>query len=515
MCGILFSTLANITQKRFECALEKMRHRGPDVPMCHITHGKVQMGHNRLRIVGINEQSNQPYFSHDKRYIIVYNGEVYNFRELAAQYAIPLETGCDTELILKLSIKIGFHQAVEQFNGMFAYVIFDTITNSFFAVRDRFGIKPLYWYQNGADVIFASELSAILSLLDKTEIDEIGLRQYRKLRAFFNGHTLYKQIQIFPAGHYFENGELKRYWELPQGEQEPPSDEELHNLIVSAIQYRQISDVPVGCYLSGGLDSTIVAAIAGELHTWTVGFPDKNEFHYSELASRAFGTEHHEIVVQQSDFFPVAKRMIEHRQEPLSVPNEVLLYLMTKEVKKENTVVLSGEGADELFFGYDRIFRWASNTAQFDIREFSQLYSYGTNDDLEIVESVVEPFYQYGSPLNILAAFFQIAHLHGLLRRLDNATMMCSVEARVPFTDHRLVERLAGCPYWWRMPNGQVKGPLKRVFQDIVPQPIICREKVGFPVPFVVYDDWFSFNMQTLGLETLHGKESNNLYAGL
>lgn len=506
MCGILFSTSENITQERFKCALGKMRHRGPDVPMCHIVHKNVQLGHNRLKIVGLNEQSNQPYFSQDKRYIIVYNGEVYNYRQLAAQYAIPLETGCDTELILKLSIKVGFQQALLQFNGMFAYVIYDTASGSFFAARDRLGIKPLYWHRSGADFIFASELSPILSLLEKTELDEVGIRQYRKLRTFFNGHTLYKQIQMFPAGHCFERGAVRRYWELPQGEQEPPLDEELRDLVVSSIRSRQLSDVPVGSYLSGGLDSTIVATVAAESHTWTVGFPDINEFSYGRLAARATGAQHHEVIVQQADFFPTAQEMVQRRQEPLSVPNEVLLYQMTKEVRKENTVVLSGEGADELFFGYDRIFTWANSASHFDLRKFSELYSYGTNDDLEIVESVIEPFFRYGRPIHVLAAFFQVAHLHGLLRRLDNATMMCSVEARVPFTDHRLVERLAGCHWEWRMESGQVKAPLKRIFESIVPEPILSRKKVGFPVPFISYDDWLSFNMRSLGLEIAYGR---------
>lgn len=501
MCGILFSTSEGISQESFIRALEEMRHRGPDVPLCYFSKDNIKMGHNRLKIVGLNEQSNQPFFSRDKRYVIVYNGEVYNYRELAKTYGITLESGCDTELILELSIKIGFEKALRQFNGMFAYVILDTVTNEFFAARDRLGVKPLYMYKNSGEYIFSSEICAILPLLRRVDIDEVGLRQYRKLRTFFNGHTFYRQIEMFPAGYYMKNREIKQYWSFPNGDQVPPNDEELRNLIMSAIAYRQVSDVPVGSYLSGGLDSTIVAAVSKELHTYTIGFLEHNEFSFAKLAADKIGTQHHEVLVTHDDFYNAVVDMIKQRKEPLSVPNEALLFLMTQEVKKNNTVILSGEGADELFFGYDRIFRWANSISEFDIRKFSELYSYGSNDDIEIVESVVEPFYKYGKPINIVAAFFQTAHLHGLLRRLDNASMMCSVEARAPFTDYRLVERLSGCPFEWKMQNNIIKAPLKRIFNDIVPEQIINRQKVGFPVPIIKYDDWLDLNIQTLSRE--------------
>lgn len=502
MCGILFSTSNDVTKENFLRGLEEMRHRGPDAPMCCYYQENIKMGHNRLKIVGLNEQSNQPYFSKDKRYVIIYNGEIYNYRELSKQYNIPLESGCDTELIIELSIKIGFEQALQQFNGMFAYVILDTISKKFFAARDRLGVKPLYMYQKSENYIFSSEISAMLPMIGHVELDDVGLRQYRKMRTFFNGYTIYKQIKMFPAGYYMKNNKLTCYWSLPNEEQNAPEDDELKALITSSIAYRQISDVSVGSYLSGGLDSTIVAAVSKELHTYTVGFKEYNEFAFAKLAAEKIGTKHHEVLVTKEDFYSTAAEMIKKRKEPLSVPNEVLLYLMTKEVKKNNTVILSGEGADELFFGYDRIFRWANSSSEFDVRRFSELYSYGSNDDTEIVESVIAPFYKYGKPINVVSAFFQIAHLHGLLRRLDNASMMCSVEARVPFTDYRLVERLAGCPFEWKMQNGIVKAPLKRIFNKTIPSEIIKRKKIGFPVPIIKYDDWLNFNLKSLDANT-------------
>ena len=343
------------------------------------------------------------------------------------------------------------------------------------------------------------------------EFDDIGLRQYRKLRTFFNGRTAYSGIRMFPAAHYMLSGKIYRYWQLSDGEQDPPDDEELRELIESSVSYRCISDVSVGSFLSGGLDSTIIAGLAEKPHTWVVGFSEENEFNWAKCASDRFKSIHTEVQINEEEFVDIAKEMIRERREPLSVPNEVLLYKMTHEVKRKNTVVLSGEGADELMYGYDRIFRWAETNA-WDLREFNKMYSYGTNDDLEIVEDAVSPFVHYGKAIKIVSAFFQIAHLHGLLRRLDNSTMRCSVEARVPFVDHRLVERMSGVCFSYRMKMGRGKAPLKRVFSDIVPHKIRDREKVGFPVvldniPFKNIsgksgmDVWLKFNLSEIGVD--------------
>jgi asparagine synthase (glutamine-hydrolysing) len=485
----------------------QMDYRGPDASGCFEINN-VKLGHNRLSILDLNPRSNQPFTSNDGRYIIIYNGEIYNYLDLAKKYNILMKTHSDTELILELSIIIGFKNALNEFNGIFAYIIFDTVTQDYFIARDRLGVKPLYYYHVGNNYIFSSEINAIVVLLkNDIQIDEIGLRQYRKLRTFFNGYTIYKDIKMFPAGCFMEHKIITAYWEMPMGEQKPPDDDELKDLIEDSIKCRKIADVPLGSYLSGGLDSTIVAAITKELHTWTVGFEENNEFKWGRLAAKKIGSNHHEIITNSQMFINDTKVMIKRRKEPLSVPNEVLLYEMTKEVKKENTVVLCGEGADELFFGYNRIFSWANRTDTFDIKNFSNLYAYGSNDDLEIVESVISPFYKYGKPINIVAAFFQVAHLHGLLRRLDSSTMLCSVEAREPFVDYRLVERMAGVSFTYRMQDGIVKAPLKRIFKDIVPIEIIEREKVGFPVDLAhifkvhtekAFDYWLDFNMNVL-----------------
>jgi asparagine synthase (glutamine-hydrolysing) len=180
---------------------------------------------------------------------------------------------------------------------------------------------------------------------------------------------------------------------------------------------------------------------------------------------------------------------------------------MTKAVKKKNTVVLSGEGADELFFGYDRIYSWANKNI-WSLEEFDKYYSYGSESDNEIIFDAIRPFMIYDDAIDIVSHFFQIAHLHGLLRRLDNSTMLCSVEARVPFVDHRIIDRMAGVPFSYKMKNGIVKEPLKRIFSDVLPKEIIERKKIGFPVPLDKIfnsqnnhmDEWLKFNLEILGI---------------
>ena len=237
-----------------------------------------------------------------------------------------------------------------------------------------------------------------------------------------------------------------------------------------------------------------------------------NEFEWACLAAAHLGSRHHEISVTPEQYREILENVVRARAEPISVPNEVLLHALSAEARKENTVLLSGEGADELFFGYDRIFRWAATAEAWDLPQFARLYAYGSGRDLEIVEDAVAPFLVRGSPVAIVAAFFQVAHLHGLLRRLDAATMGASVEARTPFVDYRLVERLAGVPYAYRLANGVVKAPLKRLFATRIPSQIVERDKVGFPVDLAAVlpdgqpgqtpmDRFFEHNLRLLGID--------------
>lgn len=506
MCGILVTSGA-AAGDQFGLSLQTMEHRGPDAKGIW-SEGDLMFGHQRLSIIDLGEQSNQPFHSEDGRLVMVYNGEIYNYRELSKKHGLKCKTASDSEVLLKLYEKLG-SDCLAELNGMFAFVVYHKDSGEIFAARDRLGIKPLFVDKRKKTVNFASELSALLTINSEVSWDYEGLRQYIKLRACFGSKTIYKDIEMLAAGHYYKNGRVTQYWSLPEGEQAAPEDGELRELIVDAIRLRKVSDVPIGSYLSGGLDSTIVAGVANVNDVWSVGFENLNEFEYSELAAKDFGLEHHACLTDKGEFLKTLDEMILRRQEPLSVPNEVLIYLMTKQVKQKNTVVLSGEGADELFFGYDRIFRWANDGAAFDLDEFDKYYSYGSHGDHEILQGVIGSE-NIDSKSTRVANFFQVDHLHGLLRRLDNSTMMASVEARVPFVDHRLVEKMAGVAFDYRMKEGIVKEPLKRLFSDLVPEAIRNRKKVGFPVPLedifgltrpegkTFMDAWLMHNLRVL-----------------
>ncbi|AXA33698.1 asparagine synthase (glutamine-hydrolyzing) [Francisella adeliensis] len=507
MCGILFSNKTGLSKDRFKKSLNKFSYRGPNNSEI-LKIDNILLGHNRLSIHDLSSNGNQPFFSQSGRFVTIFNGEIYNYKELAEKYSIFLKTSCDTELLVELYEKIG-KSFLSELNGMFAFIIYDLNNGKYFAARDRLGIKPLYFCKTNDYISYSSEVNGLKYLHNLSDIDDWAIRQYKKVRMFFGGHTIYKDIKMFPAGHVDDNGCVEKYWSLPyKVNKKPPSDIELKSLIQSAIDYRRSSDVPVGSYLSGGLDSSIIATLAKEPDTWTVGFDDDNEFYWSDIVAKKIRSKHTKVNVDYDEFIDTAKEMIEIRQEPLSVPNEVLLYLMTKQVSSKNTVVLSGEGADELFFGYDRIFSWAMSVDSFSISEFDKLYSYGKHEDNEVLESLLKPYIKENyKVIDIVSHFFQVGHLHGLLRRLDNSTMLCGVEARVPFVDHRLVELMAGVSGEYKMSNNIVKAPLKRIYKDYLSEEIVIRKKIGFPVPLdrifnsnSQYGAWLDFNLKSLGI---------------
>lgn len=516
MCGLLFSSVPGLTNERFLTGLKLMSHRGPDALEVRNIGHEIKIGHCRLSILDLDSRSNQPFYSNNGHYVIIYNGEIYNFRELAQKHNIELRTTSDTELVLELYLKLG-PSMLSELIGMFSIIIIDTRDFSYFVARDRLGVKPLYVHSSPKGEIFSSEIRPILEFLPTVKWDHFALEQYRGLRGFFNNRTPYSDIEMFPAGTYSLNGKRVRYWSLPEIEQPAPSDDELADLLFSAVKYRMISDVEVGSFLSGGVDSSLIAALGKVTHTWTAGMSEENEFSEASSTASFLNTEHTNLTIEPNEFLNLTNSMITTRKEPLSVPNEVLLFALSKQAKNRNSVLLSGEGADELFYGYSRIFSWANTTPKFDLAKFSEFYSYGDDVNLELVEDAVQPFLSRKQPFQIVAGFFQIAHLHGLLRRVDNSTMLASVEARVPFVDHRLVERMNGVSYESQTELGTSKSQLRRIAARYLPQQAATRPKVGFPVPLnkimtktesqhsqIVlgeYENWLRYNLKVLGYE--------------
>jgi len=502
MCGILFYKGTKVDGDVFENAAKSMSHRGPDFLGLE-SDGHVKMAHNRLSIIDVDKRAHQPFKYED--YSIVFNGEIYNYLELIKSHNIIVQTKSDTEVLLKMYIKYG-EKCLQFLNGMFSFVIYNKVTKDYFIARDRLGIKPLYIYQKSDELVVSSEIRAIKNIFPLT-INSFGIRQYQKLRMTVNNETIYNEIAFFPAGHFLKNGKLYKYWDLEIQDKENPNDEELKFLIEDSIRLRMRSDVPVSSYLSGGLDSTIITALAKPSASWTIGFENLNEFEWSSLAGSRLNVDCNQIFVNNDEFIKTLDELVSYRMEPLSVPNEVLIYIMTKKAREAGfKVILSGEGADELFWGYDRIFRWAKDQKALTVEGFDEKYCYGNQVDNEVVDYALSSLPD-GTPLQKMGYYFQKTHLHGLLRRLDNSTMMCSVEGRVPFVDHRLVEMLNGVSFDYKM-GDSFKEPLKRIFKNQLPEEIVNRPKMGFPVPLDSvfktdtlaegWNKWFDFNLQKL-----------------
>lgn len=522
---------------------KSIEHRGPDDDAVWCDQSvSIGFGHRRLSIIDLDQRSKQPMISNSGRWLIVFNGEIYNYKELKKKTGYAYRTHSDTEVILAYVEEFGIDRFLQDCNGMFAIGLYDLFEKTVYICRDRMGIKPLYYYHDNERLIFSSEIKGILNsglidaVFNETAIDEYLANRYvRAPYSFFQG--IY---QVLPGTYRKYNRALEWeeivYWDLPQNfnmeetYNEEDLEEEFMVRLKKAIVDRMAADVPVGTYLSGGVDSSIISAIAAKntdqkLNTYTIGFEEMNEFSYAEYVAKRYQTDHHEIKMTMDDYFSLMDEAIEYKDAPLGVPNEIPLLRMSRELKKKITVVLSGEGADELMGGYGRIFR-----SPFDYRNLSiqgsyydyliALYEYvprGMRDEFllgdkplrrEFDAKIREEFIGKSNEENIFH-FFHKYHVKGLLQRVDATTMPAGVEARVPFLDHTLIEYVYKMiPYSMKLrwnDKNEINGIkedagmysekldtpkylLKKAAEKYLPKSVIYRKKMGFPIPL---DDWF------------------------
>ncbi len=548
-----------------------LEHRGPDAEGFHVK-GRIGLGHRRLSIIDL-VTGQQPMSSEDGTVYVVFNGEIYNFREIRRELETlghPFRTKSDTEVIIESYRQWG-GECVKRFNGMFAFAIWDERLKRLLLVRDRLGIKPLYTTVAGNTLLFASEIKSILAHPDfRREIDLESISSYLGYRCVLGDRTMFRNIEKLSAGHMlvFENGYMSkvRYWDLPLRGQRKDRGEEyyarkIRSLMNKSVKRRMISDVPIGAYLSGGLDSSIVVALMARqsrrpVKTYTIGFAedDFNELRYAKAVAGMYGTDHTEIMMDEAEYIDLIPRLIRYKDAPLAVANEIPLYLMSRELKKDITVVLSGEGADELFGGYGRIFRspfdyersrFLENDKSIlpeyrnlllskirdiygveifvnELDHFMRKYHWLSAMDKEAILSrevldridgdsrifryFSEQFKAAGglSHYEKLLYIFQKTHLENLLMRVDMTTMAASVEARVPFCDHELVEYVFSIPFHhkvrWKsdlhrvmaayMSSDEIsenfdttKYILRKAFMEDLPAKVVNRKKMGFPVP--------------------------------
>jgi asparagine synthase (glutamine-hydrolysing) len=380
MCGIVGSVVrtgfAPENSSSREKALSLISHRGPDA-RGECTRGSVWFGHTRLSILDLSESGSQPMLSEDGRFAITYNGEVYNYRDLASSLELTdLHSTCDTEVVLRSFAQIG-SSAFRQLNGMFAFALHDQETHTVWLVRDRLGIKPLYYYLDHERLVFASELRALITLLGHTpECNIDGLHEWMFYGNSLGERTLYKNICQLLPGHFlhldantFESKSVA-YWSLKDASalsnQTKDSTKQLivstRRLLESAVQRQLISDVPVGVFLSGGIDSSAITAFAarhykGRLATFAAGFDDPlypDERPKARQVAEHFGTDHHELFIEGREIAGVVETLIDHHGMPFFDAANIPLYLMAKKVSGEIKVVLQGDGGDEVFGGYRR-----------------------------------------------------------------------------------------------------------------------------------------------------------------
>jgi|TARA_B110000908_G_scaffold133791_1_gene157920 asparagine synthase (glutamine-hydrolysing) len=595
MCGILglisYKNTIDINKERFTESLNLQEHRGPDDFSIYVDQ-KFTFGHRRLSIIDLESHSKQPMLSKDSNVIITFNGEIYNYKELKhdlLQKGYQFSTESDTEVLLYSYYEYGI-DCINKFIGMFAFAIYDKRNNKSYIVRDRLGIKPLYFYKIPDGVMFSSEIKSMLHYQDiKPSLNIGAVSSYLSFRYPVLNDTFFNEIDSLQPGCYLEvseNGyEEVQYWNPSSKFKEQNVDkgeqyyiDELKRLLHSSVELRMRSDVPFGAFLSGGVDSSVITAIMSEISddpikTYTVGFEEEgfNEFSYANIIADKFKTEHVEISVSCDDYFETMSDLILFKDAPLSVPNEVPLYLLSKELKKHITVVLSGEGADEIFGGYGRIFRspldyermgqnklkdlkeneieifnekliakYRTNEFKNEVEHFINIYSYTSfrdketllNDDLELasietdfVGKFQKIFDELGddSYYNKMMYAFEKVHLLGLLQRVDTTTMASSVEARVPFVDHRLVEFAFTIPLKYKLKwksdgldaskillSDEIseiydtpKYILKKAYEGVVPDEVLYRKKMGFPVPL---DKWFGGSFGRLAKDILLSK---------
>ena len=556
MCGItgIFSVKkVSELQNRIHAMNNSIIHRGPDAGG-FIIDENIALGHRRLSIIDTSVSANQPMISKSKIWNLVFNGEIYNFNEIKSELKYVFKTNSDTEVILAAVEEKGVKWFLNKANGMFAIALYNTKTKHLYLIRDRLGIKPLFYFNDGEKLVFSSEIKGILSSgLVKAKFNASAVDEYLGNRYVREPFTFFENIYQLNSGCYIEINESleskeHRYWDFPDkfNIDKNYDEENLASLfeqeLIKSIKYRLISDVPVGTYLSGGLDSSLITAIVSKnkkesLNTFTIGFPEINEFKYSKIIAEKYNTSHQEILMEKKDYLDNQERLIGYKDAPLAVPNEIPLAVMSTKLKEKVTVVLSGEGADELMGGYGRIFRKPfdydnQNSNQSFYEYFIMDYEYVSREIRDkfigspkkyrkyFDKKIVKDFSNKSNEENVFR-FFHKYHVKGLLNRVDMTTMQASVEARVPFLDHNLIEFVYNkIPYNLKLKwNSKIakqearnlssniysenldipKYLLRKISYNYLPNEIIERKKVGFPVPL---SEWFH-NLEQIARDIL------------
>jgi asparagine synthase (glutamine-hydrolysing) len=563
MCGICaiynFDRQKAVRPEVLEAMNGQIVHRGPDDAGSYIDR-HVGIAMRRLSIVDL-KSGHQPLSSEDGTVWIVFNGEIYNHAELRPgleERGHRYRTRSDTETIIHLYEEYG-EDCVKHLRGMFGFAIWDSRRRRFFCARDRLGIKPIYFARRGGQLLIASEIKSLLAYPGMpAKLEPNALPEYLAFGHLAGVRTLFAGVESLLPGHWLmvdERGKVKvrRYWDLPSGEsrgEERSVGEyarKYRELLEQAVESHLMSDVPLGVLLSGGLDSSVVAAIlqkrrGGSIQTFSVGYPEveSSELPMAARVAQTLGTEHHEVKIGAEDFFRALPRLIWHEDQPLVWPSSVSLYFVCQLARQRVKVVLTGEGSDETLAGYDR-YAWTLWNQRFDkiyrslvpgfgrawmakqITEGSWLgagfqrrlgHTFLARDGQALQSFYLDNFYSafsareqqsllakgvggnpYQGPhdmwkessgdfLNRLLHLDIRTYLVELLRKQDRMSMASSIESRVPFLDHGVVEYALSIPARYKIRGMNGKMTLKDAARDLLPGEVIDQRKRGFPTPW-------------------------------
>lgn len=567
ICGFLDLSGAPASSGIVSQMAATLHHRGPDGSGTHVD-GPMALGHTRLKIIDLSAAASQPMLNPDKTVGIVFNGEVYNFQELRRRLASSghmFRSRSDTEVVLHLYEEKG-EKCVEDLDGMFAFAIWDVRRHCLFLARDRAGKKPLYYARTSEAFVFGSEIKALLRHpAVSADLSVDALPHYFAFGYPPRGRTFYRQIEQLPPAHTLtiDRGgavEVKRYWDLVFRSDkkrltlsEAEATAEVRQLVTQAVEKRLVSDVPLGAFLSGGLDSSIVVGVMSRLlgkpvKTFSLGFagdPEFDETRYARTVANHFHTEHTEFIVEPKAI-DLVDRLVRHHDGPFGDSSAIPTFIVAQLTRQHVTVALNGDGGDELFAGYlrfcgclladrlnpalcrlcrlalgalpeprnyhnwlrraQRFFAAASSPLLDRLRRWIAVF----DEDLGSVlrpevfptlsgETIAYPAdllarsASYSALSRILYVNFMTYLPEDLLVKMDRCTMAHGLEGRSPFLDHRLAEYAAGLPDPLKLRGGTTKYVLRKAFADLLPRDILHRDKKGFGVPLGA---WFRGELQ-------------------
>ena len=564
MCGIsgIISLNGKAVQnpERIYRAIAAHQSRGPDSNGVSMDPGVV-LGHNRLSIIDVSGAASQPFTDDSGRYTIVFNGEFFNFgtsRNELLHKGINLRSASDTEVLLHLYILYG-PECLQRVNGFFALAIYDRHEDSVFIARDRMGIKPLLIYRDENCLMFASEMKALIGMGIRRQIDETALYCYLQMNYIPGNRTIFPDVHKLDPGSYLliRKGRIQNvtYYRIPyvreQSERNHISymdaEKKLAELLSESVERRMISDVPLGAFLSGGVDSSVIVALASRftsrLKTFSIGFRDEpffDETRYAEMVAERYKTDHTTFSLTTDDLYPALFRVLDYTDEPWADSSAIAVNILSMHTRKHVTVALSGDGADELFGGYmkhvaewkarnpgmagmilnavspllkllpqsrnnsilnrfrqasrfaegmrlsaaDRYWRWCSFLEENEAARLLAIQP-DMDDFSRLKASITAPLVKESVINDVLMTDMLHVLRHDMLVKTDLMSMANSLEVRVPFLDYELVDYVFGLPSNYKVLGGMRKKILQDAFRPLLPEAIYNRPKHGFEVPLL------------------------------